>query len=273
MQDDRGGFIKMNIIMEDEFLEKYIDSVKSRKKFVNCYFNLNDIKNLWQEKRISAYDLDDCFLFIEKRKDMSCLYYMCNSWEWIKDIKEIKEKDFKMQPLVISFVQNNHLDIASNFEKSGFPVYKIYQRLRQSNNCEGIVSNLSISYSTIEEFDILIELMNDMFDILSDHIPNENELKMFIQNKQVICVHMADKIVGFIIFEDKNKTSYIRMVCVDKNYQGCGIGKQLMSYYFQIHKDYKSFTLWYDIKNVAAFSLYSSFGYVKEDICNYIFVI
>ncbi len=76
-----------------------------------------------------------------------------------------------------------------------------------------------------------------------------------------------------LVARDKEKTSYVRMICIDEKYRKKVLGNQLMNGYFKMHKEYKSFTLWYDINNTCAYSLYQKWGYEPEDMYNLIFIL
>lgn len=258
----------LEAVNQEDIVKRYTEIIKSRKKYSNCYFSMKDLYDKLQERRISAYETDTAFLIIEKAGQLDNLYYMCDSWEWIQGIKDIK-KDH--QRIAASIVQKKESDNQKMFLDYGYSVYKTYQRLRRTKEVQPYGEDMITDYCTPKDKVRLRKMMNDTFDVLSDHIPTDRELDYFIRQKSIICVRMDDIVTGFIIFEDKGKTSYIRMVCIDGAYRGNGLGNYLMKVYFQIHREYKSFTLWYDMNNKPAYSLYHKWGYEKEDMYNLIY--
>lgn len=257
----------MNSINCNDILNSYKKIKKARKKYSNSYYSVNEIGEKCRECKLSAYETKTAFLIVEKQNQIDILYYFCDSWDWLEEIREIKKNH---QRLVMSIVQRNREYDIQNYEYS---VYKIYQRLRKNTNTVDFENNIMTEYCTLEDTDTLKYMMENIFDVFCDHIPTNKELENFISQKNIICVRVESIVVGFLIFEDKEKTSYIRMICIDEKYRRKGLGNQLMNGYFKMHKEHKSFTLWYDINNTSAYSLYQKWGYEQEDMYNLIFVL
>lgn len=262
--------MKMDLVNPQEVMKIYAETVKLRRKFSNCYFSPQELQDKWEQQEITVYKTDSALLIVEKEKQFNNLYYMSDSWDWVLHIDEISKGH---QPLVLSLVQRTEWMEEPPFLNKGYLVYKTYQRLRRTGKLPLCKEGGITDYCTEKDRERLREMMDSTFDLLSDHIPTDEELDEFIKNENIICIRMENTVMGFIVFEDKGKTSYIRMVCIDSSCRGKGLGNQLMDIYFRIHKDYKSFTLWYDVENVAAYSLYCRWGYEKEKMYNLIFVL
>ena len=260
----------MDLVKQEDVMKVYAEMVKTGRKYHNCYFSVQELKDKWEKHKITVYKTETALLIVEKGEQINKLYYISVSWDWVCYIEEIK---LKYQPLVISLVQTTEVIDKLPFLDNGYSVYKTYQRLRRIESLSLGKEAVIADYCTKRDRRSLREMMDNTFDTLSDHIPTEGEMDELIKNENIICIRMDNTVIGSIIFEDKGKTSYIRMVCVDKRYRGKGFGNKLMDTYFQLHNDYKSFTLWYDIENVAAYSLYRRWGYEKESMYNLIFVL
>lgn len=260
----------MDLIIQEDIFTRYTEVMKCKKRYSNCYFSVHEFRARWEEDKLIAYQKETAFLIIEKQKDFNYLYYICDSWDWLQEIGEIK-KEFPK--LVVSIVQRKENELQKPFLEHGYSVYKTYQRLRKTEKTGESEKGIVADYCVAKDKDRLKKMMQGTFDVLSDHIPSDKELDAFLEEKKIICVRENDIVIGFIIFEDKGKTSYIRMVCIDHACRGKGIGSKLMHTYFQIHGGYKSFTLWYDINNSPAYSLYRKWGYEEEDMYNLIFVL
>lgn len=257
----------MDLINHKDILSKYKETRESKKKYSNLYYSVNEIVEKCRECKLSAYETKTAFLIVEKQNYIDILYYFCDSWDWLEEIKEIKKNHPR---LVMSIVQKKSQYDIQNY---GYSVYKIYQRLRKITNTVNFEDSIMTEYCTIEDTDTLKYMMENTFDVFSDHLPTNKELEDFISQKNIICVRIKNMVAGFLIFEDKKKTSYIRMICIDEKYRGKSLGNQLMHGYFKIHTEDRSFTLWYDINNTIAYSLYQKWGYEQEDMYNLIFVL
>lgn len=253
----------MKKISDSELLQKYNESIRARRNYSNCYMTPDYLEDMTENGKIDAYEAPDTLILIEKAQGRNNLYYFADSWNWfISPVwKQYRE------PVVVSIVLNTALP-SDDFQN--VRIYKTYRRMR----CiQGNVPNLTkaaAEYCDMRDYSVLRKMMDETFDVLSDHIPEDSELYSMIEHKQIICYRVGGRAAGFIIFEDKGKTSYIRMVCIDREWRGTGIGNILMNMYFSIHAGYKSFTLWHDIENAAAVSLYKKWGYSSEEIYNYI---
>lgn len=262
----------MNRIAQNKLYDRYVEEIRARRKYSNCYLGLKEIQEKIKAHTIVGYEEVDGLLLIENQTKMYVVYYMSENWEWISELEKIKKPEL---PLVISVVQRS--SDGSNFEQEfnerGYTLYKKYGRLRADGTHIRIDDTIEADYCRLTDREQLRTMMDCTFDSKSDHIPEEDELDAFLTGNSIICVRENDLVKGFIIFEDKGKTSYIRMVCVSELCRGSGVGSKLMNMYFGIHEGYKSFTLWYDTNNIPAYALYHKWGYEKEDMYNLIFVI
>ena len=279
MRDDRNRIITcrkdyryiamIELIKQEEAMKIYTEAVRTRKKYSNCYFSPNEFCHKLGKKKITVYKGEDALLLVEKGERTNSLYYMSDSYNWVCSLENIKASH---KPLVLNLVQKEESAEKLPFLDYGYSVHKVYQRLRKMGRLPDCKENTVSDYCGEEDRGRLRDMMDNTFDVFSDNIPTEEELNEFIKNKNIICIRMEHRVIGFIIFEDKGKTSYIRMVCIDRDYRGKGLGNKLMNIYFRLHSDYKSFTLWYDTENMAAYSLYLRWGYEKESMYNFIFV-
>ncbi len=260
----------MDLINQKDIFTSYTEVAKYRKRYSNFYFTMQEFADKWKAHKFKAYQTETVFLIIEEKQSFHYLYYMCDSWEWIEDIQELKQQFPK---LVVSIVGKKENEMYKSFLQYGYSVYKIYQRMRKIASGEEIARGTYVEYCSMQDKDRIKDLMLGTFDDVSDHIPDDEELKIFLEHRAIICIRENGKIIGFIIFEDKGKTSYIRMICIDHQFRGQGFGSCLLRTYFMIHCGCQSYTLWYDVNNFPAYSLYQKWGYQQENLYNYIFVL
>lgn len=257
-------------IVQNDVLEHYKNALRDRRKYSNCYLSMAEIQKGIEQNCICAYDSQDSLILINQTNGSNDLYFFSESWDWLKDIKLLKDK---YGQLVVSIVQHKADDLNKRFDDYGFTVYRLYRRLRRQEYISDNSSLLPDIHLLEKDIPQLLKIISDTFDVIGDHIPTKNELKDFIDENLAIGLKEGDTIKGFLLFEDKGRTSYIRMICVSKQYRGIHAADDLMKSYLGIHESFKSFTLWYDIKNTPAYTLYKKWGYEEEDMFNYIYVI
>lgn len=259
----------MLIIVGLQVYDKYINIIKERRKYSNLFFQADELYNLCNENKLEAYEEEDNFLII-KKEDMFCeLYYLCNSWEWIGHLDQFKNI---YSSLIINIIKKDDSEVKI-FSNHKIYSYKTYQRLRKISKNIITQNVIDVRFCVAGDEHELRQIMLDTFDVFTDKIPSFKELKILIQQKKIICIRNESEIKGFIIFEDKRQSSYIRMLCINRDYRGEGLGDCLMQQYLEIHPQIKNFTLWYDINNIPAFNLYKKWGYIKENIFDVIYLI
>lgn len=251
--------------------DKYIEAVGRRYKYSNCYFQKEELKEWLRDKLAACYDSGDSFVLTVQKKGFVKLYFLADTFDWTSELPEIKKHagDFD---LAVEIVKHGNLE---DYDlRKYFPCRKLiqYDRLR-SKGIETNVQEEEVTYCEKSDFIKLRAMMDETFHPIGDYIPSDQELDAFLSGRNVICVRDGEKIEGFIIYEDKGKTSYIRMVCVNRSARGKGQGERLMRMYFAVHQGYKGFTLWCRADNTPAMKLYAKLGqYRNEDLHNFVFV-
>lgn len=253
--------------IQKEDINCFIQEKLSRRyKFSNSFFSLSQIEEKCNSGELYVYIYDETVLLFENKNNFLNLYYYSNSMLWMNEIYKL---DIPRGKTVVNIVQRNMVLPEGVLYKP----YKIFGRLRRGivTDEQGIKQE-NANFCEIKHSSELLQLMNSTFDMFVDHIPDEAELKKLIMSNSVICIKENENICGFVIFEDKLKTSYIRMVCVGEKYRRRGIGSRLMNMYFNIHRDMTGFSLWYDTTNQSARELYDKYGYREEKMYNLIYI-
>ena len=252
--------------------DRYIEAIERRFIYSNCYFQKEDLNEWIKEGLVQCYCSEDCFVLVLQKCGFIKLYFLSNSFDWTSKLNEIK-KHAGDSEIAIEIVTRGKLD---DYDLRRYCLFKKviqYDRLR-SKGIEINEKDEHPSYCKQADFMQLRVMMDENFSSIGDYIPSDKELEGLLDGQNVICVKDRDKVEGFIIFEDKGKTSYVRMVCINKDSRGRGLGERLMKMYFAIHREYKGFTLWCKSDNVPAMRLYEKVGqYSDEDIHNYVFVL
>ena len=258
-------------ICRDEIVTQCISRIQRKTKYTNCYVAIAELEQACAKHQLVAYQNEEALIVLYKKEYYTELFFWCETWEWLGRLEEIR---FLNEKLVISIIQKAGQELSGIFANYHLQTHRVYVRLRKSSLSVVAFDSVDVSYCDETDFGRLKNLMRSTFDPIGSNIPSDDELRYFLSNQEVICVRNEHALVkGFIIFEDKGKTSYIRMVCVDKACSGIGIGTQLMSMYFYIHSEFKGYTLWCAVDNSIALKLYGKFEYKQENIYNHIYAL
>lgn len=262
--------------VEDIF--KQIQSLrKNYNTITNCFIDYSVLKNKIQSQAIYTYIYNENIYFIEPKDDLKYLYFYCKS---IIELQEVDEL-IKINNIDGTIVINIVIDIRQNIdnymtvlEKSEFKYYKKYLKKQVvNNNIINYEKSLFIGFAEeVDNYEIF-EMLNNTFDKFSDFLPELTEINELIKNNNILIIKPKNEILGFLIFEDKLKTSYLRALCIKKEYRNDGLGYKLLGNYLNIHKERtKILTLWVESTNINALKLYERFGYKDSALENHIFI-
>ncbi len=137
------------------------------------------------------------------------------------------------------------------------------QRIRYKNDNEIIGNDFSVLLATEQDVEDIEEIFNDNFNKYSGCIPNTYEIKKAIDEERVICLSQ-DKILGFLIFSENDKSADIKHLAVRKECQGKGLAKLLiMEMLAKVL--FKKIYVWTGKDNIPAQKVYESTGFVKDE--------
>ena len=161
----------------------------------------------------------------------------------------------------------------SVFEKLGFKPFRKYVRKSVLNSDMEIRRFVDTEFAVFEDLHDILKILNDQFDLMADHIPDEAEISELIKNQQVLVIKINDTLAGTLLFEDTGKRSYARALCVAPDFQNSIVGYSLLADYFFRHDTAKTrlFYLWVDEANINVKKLHDRFGYRYDGLNNFIF--
>lgn len=260
---------------DNESVFQIIKNSLGRPEKSNCILPLDVIKD-GLEKHIIDVISTTPLLLVEKKKKFSQLYYFFDedfrSMEM--DFEKISDKLEKYGSLYADIVTKNGFEYkASFFQKTGLLPFKTYLRKNVINQHKKYRELMETEYADLTDSEEIHELLQSSFDVMSDHIPEKNELDGLIVEKNVLKIDVQDKIAGVLLYEDTGVKSYARALCVSPDFKGGAVGYSLLARYFNQHSEdrTKLFYLWVDEKNKSVKKLHDRFGYREDGLKDYIF--
>lgn len=259
--------------------DSLLKTIKKNRKNTNCYYSLSSISDMIQKGIMDFYFVDDIVLLFENHEKYHKLYYFLSGSKPSIDLKnqlteELEKYDLVTADIITRNIKNNLYDLFFLEEILGFVEYQKYVR----KNCkEPKVTNCKKTLNLCNAGQIDIKTIHSMmlknFDYLTSTLPSLGELEKMIENSQVIKAVFQDDIAGYLIYEHEGVKSYLRNICVNKNYRNNGIAKQLITKYVEI-ESFKTdlFFLWVESSNKEALSLYEKLGYENDGLLDYIFI-
>lgn len=110
-----------------------------------------------------------------------------------------------------------------------------------------------------------------------DEVIKKEELKEKIDNGEIFVAKLENNIVGYIIFNIKEKNNpnmryrkqlNIEAICIDEKNRGRGIGKELLKFVRVIAKENNCTDMYLTVneENINAIKLYEKFGFKVKNI-------
>ena len=242
--------------MEMNAFEPIITFAQSRKYSSLSYVDYEDLKEteiVKDEKTIK--------LLFDSSNEINEIHYACDDLHEL--ISNIRAHNLKG---LIKFIPFEAIPL---FEKNGFEVHCAYQDyvlndLRQTS--ELLDKTEEMQFATLENAKQLTALSKTC-DGLSRGYFGETEAWFFdwLNDNKVIVKEVDGEIVGFccVSIYAEGTTLWIRELAVNPDFQGNGIGKELMKMalkYGLLNGAKKSF-LAVDLENSTAIRLYKQFGF------------
>lgn len=243
--------------MENIRIQKlYDDFVRRKMKYTNCYFTSGQLQEECARKKYSIEIIEGSLLIGIQEDGYTKLYFTGDDFNWTK-VFHVPENEVVTIEVVTKGVPGEY-DFSRKMKCNEVIQYTRFRRSGLSAHDK--FPEVSAEFCSPDDFPEIRRMLDAYFSAIGDRIPGDAEIGTLIQNRSVICLRDGTGLKGYLIFEDKGKTSYIRNVCIKPEYRGKGAGKELMSAYFYIHRDFKGFTLWCKTTNEPAINLYTKWG-------------
>jgi len=116
----------------------------------------------------------------------------------------------------------------------------------------------------------------DLFFDVEEVILRE-DFEVMLQNKEIFVAKLCEEIVGYIVFNIKEKNNHImryrkqlsiEAICVDEKHRGKGIGRSLLEHVKTIGKENNCTDMYLTVneENKDAIKLYEKFGFKVRNI-------
>jgi len=126
-------------------------------------------------------------------------------------------------------------------------------------------SKIEIKYAGTES-DIIFtkELIECTLDKYTGDILNFNEVKTFVENKNILCAWLEGKLCGFLQFEIKNNVIWLGHIAVAPEFRGKKVANELVKAFIINNAVQPStrYQLWVRQDNFGAMALYQKFGFI-----------
>lgn len=246
----------------DLFFQKYF----LKHTLTNNYVLAETYRQAINEEKLYYYEtISNIFLLVEKESFYQ-LYFFINSLN--EAVHLVTKKPITME-IVYRGALNKPLDLIGFWERNGFKEHLTRDNLSLTygkiNHIELNNPSFQLKYAETEkEAHLIRKLFEDSLDKYTGDLMSINEIKSFIEGKNIICAYINDQFCGALQFEVKINIIWLGHIATDLNYRGNGIANHLVRKYIEDNSrgDNSRYQLWVINDNIAAKSLYTKFGFI-----------
>ena len=134
----------------------------------------------------------------------------------------------------------------------------------EEDNNTGI--SLNLKTAKIEQTNTILNLLNTYFDPIAEQLPNYDEILNWIKQGHISVYETEGNVLGFVIYDLKGLTSYLRYWFVHPEHRNKKIGSILLSKFFSDSKGTKRQLFWVIQSNDNAIKRYKHYGFEPENL-------
>ena len=261
----------INISSVDD-IYSIIDSIKQKADSWCTNFCINKVKlmQLAGRKQLSMISSkNSCLIFWKRSRDYQ-VYYFSIDLDDLKMLLQITQKNIK-NSLVINLLNNNNMD--EYLLNCGFKKYCTLHRMVKFNR--EIIPLPSIENYQLMQSDAeyIYKIMAENLDIVSDQLPDIDEIKEAISVGEIIGVRsdITGKVASLIWFSVIGKTLELKYWLTAQSERGNKYGREIYSVFDKYSKGFKRIFLFCH-ENVWAAKFYERNNFKVDKVCDDVYV-
>jgi ribosomal protein S18 acetylase RimI-like enzyme len=216
---------------------------------------------------------DDALIILLDNYEFYQGYFFARNISGFLKIKE-KLNRYK-KPVLIDIIgkEQDAFEIVKQLEQYGVKLYSKYIRMVCNNLCEFKESKGSVVLAKNEDSIAIYNLLYEEFDHFDAHLPMLSEIEHAITKDEITVIKNENKIIGLAFFEILGTRSlYLRELMVVKGFRGKGIANELLQHTLSKKNSNMKVLLWVKSTNVSAIKKYEKFGFIGDELINYIMI-
>lgn len=222
-----------------------------------------------KDESIYVISFDRCSYFIHETARGDEVFFFADTYESVLDsLNELKKN--LTRTTVLEIVQKHALPLL------GSPMM-ILQRMSSTVIPRVNLNTLmETDRCTSEELSAIENILLTNFDPLAERIPTVSHLTDILHDPKkggIFISKYQNNITGLMVYSIDSSTIHLRYWWTDPDYRNQGIGSKLLNRFFHQGEDCKRMILWVRIDNEEAISRYIHYGFIPEQMFDYIYKI
>lgn len=267
----------MKLVTDFADLTNAYNFVKDLKKgfITNCFVTREQFSKLIKHGVLFEIDLGEVVFFLKKNEGFFNLYYYAASIDKLDNALPQLKAITKDETVVVDLVTKDEFcNEKLVFEENHYNVYTSLIRMSSVGKRSHVDGANSVKVrNAVSEDTIAVQiLLTSYFDPRAEQLPDMDDLSVWIQQNNIILFEEQGKVVGFIIYDLKATTLYLRYWFVHPDFRDRKIGSQLFNEFLSRGKDTQRQLFWVIKSNENAIKRYLHYGFKEEQMYNYVLI-
>lgn len=241
----------------------------------NCFVTNEQFDKLIRKGVLYEMVIGEVAFLLRKNEGFLNLYYYAASiGELALSLPQLIAKTGDETVVVDLVTKNENCPEKQVFESNRFNTYTSLIRMScVGNKSRGEGANSEKVRNANQEDAIAVkDLLTTYFDPRAEQLPDLDDLSTWIQQQNILLFEEQGKVVGFIIYDLKATTLYLRYWFVHPDYRDLKIGSQLFKEFLLRGKDTQRQIFWVIHTNENAIKRYLHYGFKEENMYNYVLI-
>lgn len=248
-----------------------------KKRFnTNCFVATEQFVKLIDNKVLYETTIGEVVFFIKKNNSFSNVYYYAASIEELSLALPQLIINMGDETLIVDIVTKDELCKEKEvFELNGFSSYTSLVRMSSMGSVD--ISDTHIPTSKLrnarkEDVLEIHGLLMSFFDPRAEQLPDQEDLLLWIEQDSILLYEEQGKIAGFIIYDLKTTTLYLRYWFVHPEFRDLKIGSQLFKEFLKRGQHTQRQLFWVIQTNENAIKRYLHYGFKAEKMYNFVLI-
>ena len=267
----------MKLITEISTITNAYNEAKNFKKSfnTNCFITIDQFNKLILNELLYEITIGEVFFLIKNNGTFFKIYYYAASINELAKSLPTLLNLFSDETLVVDLLaKNDKCPERKLFEENLFSLYTSLIRMSciEKKNYNVGLSSTNVRSATYQDMTLVKDLLDLYFDPIAEQLPDTDDLLNWIYNDRIILFEEQRNILGFIIYDLKSSTLYLRYWFVHPDYRDRKIGSKLFNEFLLRGKDTHRQMFWVISSNENAIKRYVHYGFKEELMYNFVFI-
>jgi len=233
----------------------------------NLFADHSKIETWIDNDELVSVTYQNSFFIIQKNDWFKRLFFLSTNPAHLESDLEILLPSLTDEKMVTDLIgmTGQTERMVSIFTSRGFQVRSTLIRMSATKltlNADSVLVN----YADKKNLQVIQSYFEQYFDKYVEQIPTKTELSEWLSNNNIFCYLEDGVVAGFLIFENVQKTAYLRYWFVHPDYRNKNIGSKLMLSFHLVNSQASRFIFWVINTNENAIKRYLHYGFKKEEL-------